>query len=313
MSARILVNLTAALFLLSGGTAWAEAEEDHGERVRRAVKRQGDSDSSPREITRRVSRVQEERREDHGPRGERGQMRGPRGQNPRGPMRPMAGRAQSTREHRGFADRGQGTRGRAMQGPRWQGRGMPSHVSGRRSGVPPWAQQARMRTAMQRRGGRSMSGSRPEWQVIAYRNGWRPGPTASQGRPSTRGPQRATRGPRRQGPPIHGPTGHLRITARTCVTSQDGVADRRDRVPQIRVPTAGRRVATATRPCVESQDVVADQGDRAPQIHVPSGPRRVAIQTCVKSRDGVMAQGEGEADRHLRRTPRTRLTIHYET
>lgn len=214
MSAKILVSLTAALFLLSGGTAWAEAEEDHGERVRRAVKRQGDSDPSPREITRRVSRVQEERREDHGPRGERGQMRGPRGQNLRGPMRPMAGRAQSTREHRGFADRGQGTRGRAMQGPRWQGRGMPSHVSGRCSGAHPWAQQMRMRTAMQQRGGRSMNGSRPGWQVIAYRNGWRPGPTASQGRPSTRGPQRATRGPRRQGPqnpradrtpPHHGP------------------------------------------------------------------------------------------------------------
>ena len=200
MNAKILVSPLVILFLLSGGMAWAEAEEDHPKRVTRTVKKQGDQESKVREVSRRVTRVQENRREDHGPRGERDQMRGPRGRDPRGPMRPMAGRVQSARQHRGIPGREQGAWGRAMQGARWQGRGMPSHVSGRRSGTHPWAQQMRMRTVMQQRGARGASASRPAWQIIAYRNGWRPNPTASQGRPSVRGPQRATRGPRRPGP-----------------------------------------------------------------------------------------------------------------
>ena len=200
MNAKILVSPLVILFLLSGGMAWAEAEEDHPKRVSRTVERQGDQESKVREVSRRVTRVQENRREDHGPRGERDQMRGPRGQDPRGPMRPMAGRAQSARQHRGIPGREQGAWGRGMQGARGPGRGMWSHVSGRRSGTHPWAQQMRMRTVMQQRGARGASASRPAWQIIAYRNGWRPSPTASQGRPSARGPQRATRGPRRPGP-----------------------------------------------------------------------------------------------------------------
>ena len=191
MSAKILVSLVAVLFLVSCGTAWAEAEEDHPKRVTRGVfNKQGDLESKGREITRSVSRVQEERREDHGPRGDRGQMRGPRGQDPRGPMRPMAGRVQSARQHRGIPGRDQGAWARGMQGARGPGRGMRSHVSGRRSGGHPWAQQMRMRTVMQQRGARGASASRPAWQIIAYRNGWRPSPTASQGRPSARGPRR---------------------------------------------------------------------------------------------------------------------------